>query len=286
MAHFNITHILPDDVLNLRAYHEVIDSVRWGLQQLGHHTTYSVNALCPGARNIVFGGQRAPELVILSPADTIYYNLEQIRGNKQFDPDAPHPLMQFIASQLQVWDYSGANLPSWNALDPAYPVRHVPIAYAPVLTRIESAPQQDIDILIYGSVGERRLAVLDSVSRLSNLGVSTVLACGLYGAGRDNLIARAKIVLNINHMTERRIFEVVRVSYLMANAKAVVADVSPDTYIERDLVDGVVLVPVEQIAETCYRLLADEAGRHRLERNGFACITRRDIRSFLAAALA
>jgi hypothetical protein len=286
MTHFNITHILLDDTLNLRAYHEVIDSVRWGLQQLGHYTTYSVNALCPGARNIVFGGQRAPELVIGSPADTIYYNLEQIRGHKQFAPDAPHPLMKFVVSQLQVWEYSGANMPSWNALDPAYPVRHVPIAYAPVLTRIESAAQQDIDILIYGSVGERRLAVLDSVSKLSNLGVSTVLACGLYGAGRDNLIARAKIVLNINHMTNRKIFEVVRVSYLMANAKAIVADVSPDTYIESDLVDGVVLVPVEQIAETCYRLLADEAARRQLERNGFACIRRRDIRSFLASALA
>ena len=139
MTHFNIVHVLPDGLLNLRAYHEVIESVLWGLQQLGHYTTYSVNAICPGARNILFGGQRAPDLVIGSPADTIYYNLEQVRGSPQFAPDAPHPLTRYVASRLQVWEYSGANMASWNGLDPAYTVKHVPIGYAPVLTRVESA---------------------------------------------------------------------------------------------------------------------------------------------------
>jgi hypothetical protein len=286
MTHFNVVHVLPGNSLNLRAYHEVIESVRWGLQQLGHHTTYSVNTICPGARNILFGGQLAPELVIGSPADTIYYNLEQIRGNPQFSPGTPHPLVKFVSSSLQVWEYSGGNMPTWNGLSPIHTVRHVPIAYAPVLTRIESAAEQNIDVLIYGSVGERRLAVLASVCSLCNVGVSTVLACGLYGASRDSLIARAKIVLNINHMTHRKIFEIVRVSYLMANAKAIVADVSPDTYIESDIADGVILAPIEQIAEICYRLLADEERRHQLERKGFACIVQRDIRSFLASALA
>jgi hypothetical protein len=40
------------------------------------------------------------------------------------------------------------------------------------------------------------------------------------------------------------------------------------------------------IAKTCRDLLADDARRLRLERQGFACIARRDIRMLLAAALA
>ncbi|MDB5400178.1 MAG: hypothetical protein QOF70_6625 [Acetobacteraceae bacterium] len=286
MTHFNIVHILPDGDLNLRAYHEVIDSVRWGLQQLGHETTYSVNEVCQNARNIIFGGHRAPDVVIGSPEHTIYYNLEQIRGSSQFDPNDPHPLVTYISSNLHVWEYSGANLASWNALGPKHPIKHVPISYAPGLTHIKSAEKQDIDILIYGSVGERRLSVFSSVCDLANAGISTVFACGLWGADRDSLIARAKIVLNVNHLTERRILEIARVSYLMANSKAIVADVSADTYIESDIVDGIIFVPIDDIAETCCRLLADEPRRTQLERQGFACITQRDIRKFLAAALA
>jgi hypothetical protein len=65
-----------------------------------------------------------------------------------------------------------------------------------------------------------------------------------------------------------------------------VADVYPDSYIEGDIAAGAVFVPTERIAETCQLLLADEARRLRLQRDGFACISRRDIRVFLAAALA
>ena len=286
MTHFNMAHVLPNDALNLRAYQEVIDTVRWGLEQLGHHTTYSVNSICENARNIIFGGHLDPPLVIRSPADSIYYNMEQIRGNPQYDPQDTNIFVRLVSSTLQIWEYSGANMETWARLNPAQPPKLVPIGYAPLLTRIEPAPRQDIDVLIYGSVGERRLTVFTALSNLVNAGISTVFACGLFGEARDSLIARAKIVLNVNYLTRGRIFEIVRVSYLMANAKAVVADVSPDTYVESDIANGVVLVPLENIAEVCLRLIANEERRHQLERDGFASIARRDIRSFLAAALA
>ena len=107
------------------------------------------------------------------------------------------------------------------------PIKVVPISYAPILTCIESAANQDIDVLIYGAVGEQRLAVFASLGRLLNGGVSAVFASGLYGAARDGLIARSKIVLNINNIPYSKIFEIVRVSWLLANSKAVVADIYP-----------------------------------------------------------
>jgi hypothetical protein len=286
MTRFNIVHIIPDGGFNLRAYHEVIDSVRWGLQQLGHDTTYSVNSCSQDARNIIFGGQCDPGVVIHSPDDSIYYNLEQIRGNPQFGLRDTHPLVDFISSKLQVWEYSGANLETWNQLSPRHVAKHVPICYAPILTHIEDAEKQDIDVLIYGSVGERRLSVFSSMSSLSGAGISTVFACGMFGAGRDDLIARSKIVLNINYVTDGKILEIARISYLMANSKAIVADFSPGTYVELDIVDGILFAPMEQIAETCRLLLADDERRLQLARTGFACISQRDIRKFLSSALA
>ena len=285
MTDFNIVHIVNDTAVGLKAYLEVIESVRWGLQQLGHNTTYSVNSYSSTTMNIVFGGHFAPRLLFENRANLIYYNLEQIRGHPQFTPDAPAEMAAFISSNLRIWDYSEANIETWNRLSPKYPVRFMPICYAPILTRIAKAETQDIDVLIYGVVGKRRLSAFSMLGNLVNLGISTLFACGLYGDGRDELIGRSKIVLNINNVAYSKIFEIVRVSYLLANAKAVVADISPDTHIESDIVNGVVCVPLEQIPETCMVLLNDYDHRTALERRGFEAISRRDICAYLQAAL-
>jgi hypothetical protein len=244
-----------------------------------------LNICCDSATNIIFGGHLLPELLVRCPEDTIYYNLEQLRGHPQYDPYGPANTVMLISTKFQIWDYSAANIEAWNKLVPKHPVKFLPIGYAPVLTRIEKAEEQDIDVLIYGSVGEQRLSVFSSLGRLFN-GMSTVFACGLYGRARDSLIARSKIVLNITSFSRAKIFEIVRVSYLLANSKAVVADFSTDSHIEADIAGGVVFVPIETIAETCWNLLTDEAQRIQFERRGFECISRRDIRLFLSAALA
>jgi hypothetical protein len=285
VTHFNLVHVVGDGIRGTEAYREVIESVQWGLCQLGHDATYSVNSCCHKAINILFGAHLLPDLLMSSPDDTIYYNLEQISGHPQYHPVNPKDTVQLIAAKFQVWDYTGANLATWNSLNPKHAVKLVPVGYAPILTRIENAEQQDIDVLIYGAVGEQRLAVFASLGRLVNGGLSTVFASGLYGASRDSLIARSKIVLNVNNIPRSKIFEIVRVSYLLANAKAVVADIYPDSYIEEDIASGVIFVPTEMIAKTCRDLLADDARRVRLELQGFACIARRDIRMLLAAAL-
>jgi hypothetical protein len=286
MTHFNLVHVMGGSIRGTEAYQEVIDSVLWGLRQLGHDATYSVNLCHNQATNILFGGHLLPELLMNCPDGTIYYNLEQISGHPQYDQSNPKDTVKLIASRFQIWDYTGANMATWNSLTPKYAIKLVPVGYAPILTRIANAENQDIDVLIYGAVGEQRLAVFANLGRLVNGGLSTVFASGLYGAGRDSLIARSKIVLNVNNIPRSKIFEIVRVSYLLANAKAVVADVYPDSYIEEDIASGIIFVPTEMIAKTCWDLLADVARRTGLERQGFACIARRDIRLLLAGALA
>ena len=81
------------------------------------------------------------------------------------------------------------------------------ICYAPVLSSIGKAEKQDIDVLIYGAVGKKRLFVFSSLATTER---TVVFAYRLYGAGRNNLISRAKIILNVNECHSGRIFEIVR----------------------------------------------------------------------------
>jgi hypothetical protein len=286
MAHYHLMHCVPPDprVHGLNGYKEVIETVAWGLEQLGHQTSYALNQSVRDATNIVFGAQVMPIAALKRlPEGTIIYNFEQmreitaaaqIRAETRYYAQVPH---------FQVWDYTPANLPSWRTLGRRQ-VKIVPVGYAPILTRIAKAPRQDIDVLIYGMSGERRLQTFHG---LSQRGLSTVFVSGLYGAARDELISRAKIVLNINLYPHTRIFEIVRVSYLLANRKAVVADLDADTSIDDDIRSAVKLASsLQDLLSLCDSVANNDRERTKLEEAGFSCISRRDIRDILKGALA
>lgn len=280
-ARFHLTHIIPSERLHIfQGYSEIIETVHWGLANLGFEVTYAVNRFQPGAVNVVFGAQMLGVATLETfPRNTIVYNLEQIAG---LAADAVPPGLRYCAAHFAVWDYSEFNLPTWRALEPRVPVKHVPIGYAPVLTRIASAAEQDIEVLFYGGPGGNRLRIFHD---LCHKLVRTVFVHGLYGKARDGLIARSKLVLNINQYSRTSVFEIARVSYLLANRKAVVSDFSPQSKLEPDIGSAVLLVATETLVDECVRLLADDARRARLEDAGFAFIRRRDIRTILGAAL-
>jgi O-methyltransferase/8-demethyl-8-(2,3-dimethoxy-alpha-L-rhamnosyl)tetracenomycin-C 4'-O-methyltransferase len=91
---------------------------------------------------------------------------------------------------------------------------------------------------------------------------------GVYGAERDALIARAKVVLNM-HYYDSSIFEIVRVSYLLANRKAVVAECHPGTDVDPGLREAVRAVPYDGLVEACQGLVRDEDARTGLEERGY-----------------
>ena len=278
---FNIVHVVPDPRLHgLEGYREVIETLQWGLASLGHDATVSDNAFAAGRTNIVLGFQMQGEAELdAAPPDTIVYNFEQLAG---LQVHALKPAYRAAARRLRIWDYSEHNLATWEQLRPALRAIHVPVGWAPTLARIPRDVAKDIDVLFYGVPGHRRLALY---SQVCQTGARAVFACGLYGAARDGLIARSKLVLNIDLNDARRIFEVVRVSYLLANAKAVVAVVQPHTLVEPDLCDAVAFVPADRLAAKCAELLADESGRRQLEQRGERAIRARDIGAILSRAL-
>src|SRR5450631_2540993 len=208
----NIAQIVPDSRVRstlhgLYGYREIIETIRWGLGHIGSDVTVSENSLVGDRINVIVGVQmlQEPDLKRL-PDNTIIYNFEQIRSQNL--PDLK-PEIRFIADHFRIWDYSEGNIESWKKIGPASRILHVPVGWAPILNRIEKREPQDIDVLIYGSPGQLRLEIFQE---LCHSGMKCVFLCGMYGQARDELIGRAKIVLNLNLYERSRIFEIVRVS--------------------------------------------------------------------------
>ncbi|SFU99220.1 hypothetical protein SAMN05216350_11119 [Polaromonas sp. YR568] len=275
---YHVTHITCNGQAHgLNGYREVVESVIWGLRELGHTVESGLDTFSSSATNIVFGAQMV-EMDVLEklPPSTIVYNFEQLRGTTSLKPQLIH-----AAANFRIWDYTEANVDVWRSLNAD--LRIVPVGYAEPLTRIPRAATQDIDVLMYGSPGPDRM---DAFFHLCHSGLKTVFVCGLYGSARDELISRSKIIVNINFYTAKKIFEVVRVSYLLANRKAVVADIDPETYIEEDIRAGICVAAPSMLVQECHDIAANESRRRAIEESGFEVIRSRDIRPILEAALA
>jgi SAM-dependent methyltransferase len=276
MGKFQITLIRPQGYLHTEAFREIAETLQFGLRSLGHTATIAENLIDRTATNLLLGGHllSASDARLLPPG-SIVYNLEQL-GGPQLQPGYYE-----LARQHQIWDYDSRNIEKWKSLGCARTPVHVPIGYVPELTRITAAPTQDIDVLFYGSLNQRRNHIL---SALKDLGIKVHAVFGVYGRERDVLIARSKIVLNV-HFYEAKVFEIVRVSYLLANSKAVVTECSPDTAIEPGLKDGILALPYDRLVEGCRTLLQNDNERHALETRGFHCFSQRKESNFLSNAL-
>lgn len=272
MARFHLTIVRPQGYRHSDCFHEVAETMFHALRRLGHDVTLQENSIEPGATTILFGAHLLHRMQALAlPASVVVYNLEQLGG-----AIIPTWYMD-LAAKVQIWEYTPLNLARWSRVPCVAPPRLVEIGYVAELSRIVSAPLQDIDVLFYGSVTPRRKSVLDA---LAATGLRMCAANGVYGAERDALIARSRVVLNL-HAREQRIFEMVRVSYLLANAKAVVVEESEDM---GALADAVAACTYDGLIETCVRLVGDEAERRALEVRALDVFAKRTQMDILAAA--
>lgn len=278
-AAVHLCRIAPDGYPHHRAFDEVVETCAWAIRALGHAVDVVWNALPGGGLNIVFGAHLLPgaQASALSP-DTVVCNFEPVDLQTTFADWSRLDALR----QATVWDYSARNVEYVRALTGNSRVTHVPIGYAPLLTRVPAAPVPDIDVLFYGSMNPRRVSLLD---RLEARGLAVTRVFGVYGTERDAFIARAKVVLNV-HFYEARVFELVRVSYLLANSKAVVAECDARTELADDLRPGLCLAPYDGLEEAVIRLVQDTDTRQRLEQRGYACMRARRAESLLAAPLA
>lgn len=271
---FNIVHISPKDYTHSATFDELIETLLYGLQKLGFLTHVSVNQIIPEERNIIVGAHLIqPELIPLIPKNSIIYNTEQFSNESTW----LHNLLP-IVTQFETWDYNLTNIHFLSQYPRTQPLHYIPIGFCPSLERIPTNIHQDIDVLFYGCINQRRAHILNEL-HANGLVVHHAYNC--YGQERDALIARSKVVLNL-HFYESKIFEIVRVSYLLSNHKAVVAEIDTDTHIDPRYQNTVKGVPYHQLTNACKVLVHHEKERKTQEKQGFNIFSQIRIEDCLA----
>jgi hypothetical protein len=123
------------------------------------------------------------------------------------------------------------------------------------------------------------------LEELHRRGMKVHVGANVYGAERDALYARSKIVINIHHY-DAQLFEIVRVSYLLANRVCVVSEVGRDDDLEGPYRAGIAFAYYGALPDACRGLLASPDQRRVFAQAGFEAFNARPQAPMLAAALA
>ena len=278
---FNLVRIVPDNgfYIHSNVFHEIEAAVYFTLQKMGHEVSNSINDFNPNARNIVFGMHHCPVDVVRHdiPKDTIIYSLEQMRDQ----PECLRWCRKYRG--LEVWDYSKRNV---DVLQKAgvENIKHVQIGYVPEITYFERNPleERDIDILAYMSPSPRRLQIMNQFAEDKN--INFVAVQSTYGDDRDELIKRAKLVINL-HNHDNQIFEIIRVSHLIQNKVPVLTERNATTDFP-DYMEGTVnTAPYEKFVEAAYELLKDPEQLDKQAEEGLEIFKKTPMEKFLKEAL-
>jgi hypothetical protein len=275
MSRYSIWVVSPPNYIHSQAFDEVALAFNAAFRALGLECEIVREPLRLGDVSIVLGANLLHAVPVPPGKRLILFNLEQITPGSPWLTDAYLALLR----RYPVWDYSEGNIAELARM--GIKAEHCGIGYVPELTRIAPAPE-DIDVLFVGSVNDRRLTVL---KQLATQGVNVEARFNVYGAERDAFLARSKIMLNV-HFYESRLFEIVRVSYLLANHKCVVSETGADRAIEQQFEPGIAFAPYEKLAETCVRLLQNPAARRETAEAGFTRIKSMPQTEYLRQALA
>lgn len=266
---FTLVIVRPPGYRFSDCFKEVSETVMYGLRALGHEAETTENKFRHNTRHIIFGAHLlSPDSSF--PPDTVLYNLEQVEGGNIGN-------LGIIGGKYTIWDYAKPNCDAWAKK--RIQAVHVPIGYVPEMTRIYPV-KEDIDVLFYGSMNERRRIVLKQLIE-SGLNVE-IRVNDTYGEDLDYLIARAKVILNV-HYYEAKVFEIVRVGYALANKKAVVSEESVDDYPQ--LLGGLVIRPYDEIVDACVELVNDQINREYLGLNGWRVYSEMKETDILSSAI-
>jgi hypothetical protein len=268
--------VTPSGYVHSQCFNEVALAIQAALAALGQSAPIVREPEACRGTTLVFGPHLLPRLPRQRiPDNLLLFNLEQVSSDSVWLTDGYRELL----GHLPVLDYSRRNIAELSRL--GLPEATLcEIGYRPELTRIPREPAE-LDVLFYGSLDPRRAQVL---TELQQRGVRVRHLFGVYGEERDRYIARSRIVLS-HHLYTAKVFEIVRVSYLLANRCPVVAEYGTDPELEAPFVSGVAFAEYDHLVARCLALLADDPGREALAERGFEAFRQRDQAALLEIAL-
>lgn len=168
----------------------------------------AVSVIDDHRRPIVFMAHAYP-----APAGSILFHWE----------NGPLDHLESLRNASAIWDFSRQNVDRYP-LEYAHLVRHVPCGYHPSMERFHRRDER-FDIAWVGCLNTRRRIVLDALRR-RGLKIIAVPARS-FGPERDQLLAVAKIVLNVRYY-EDGVFPVLRSAHATANRIVTLAEDSPE----------------------------------------------------------
>jgi hypothetical protein len=260
MPQFTIWIVSPPGYPHSRCFEEIARSMRAAFAALGFDAPIVTDPKLVQDWAIVLGCNllvALPREIV--PKKAILYNLEQVHiGSTWFKPAYLELLRQY-----PVWDYSPQNIEELRKLGVAN-IALCGIGYMPILSDFPQV-EEDIDVVFVGARNPRRNAVLQ---QLVGLGVQVKSGFNVYGEQRNAVLARAKLVLNL-HLYDAHVFEIVRVSHMLANRKCVVSETGNDKAMEEPLKEGVAFASYEHLAAKCVALLRNPQERKSFADRGF-----------------
>jgi hypothetical protein len=282
IADYCIYQVSPLGYPHTAAFDEVALALHHGFEALGIHAPLVTRIEDVQGTPVVVGvnliGRFVDTLKVADqlPEDAILFNLEQIDRNSPWMTDAYLELLK----RFRVWDYSPYNVVRLQGM--GIVVEGVcGIGHVKELERIDQSVEEDIDVLFYGGLNDRRVAILDA---LRTRGLNVVVAANCYGEARDQLVARAKVVLNI-HFYEAKVLEMVRISYLLANGQCVVSETGVDREEEAIFQDAIAFRPYAELVDACVDLVQDAPQRERIAAQAKSLFSSMKQSDFLAERL-
>jgi SAM-dependent methyltransferase len=220
-----------------------LDQARYArhqLRRLGAEVTIGKNRLREDSVNIIFGAHLGFAASLKERYTCVFFNLEQLgKGGAR----VAEAYLDLLRTSPTI-DYDERNLRAYGRKPGEVPV--VSFAWAPYLTQMPSLPlaQRPIDLLFFGSINERRLALF-----------SRIEACGwsvsrfdqpLYGEERDEFIRKSKAVLNC-HFYESSRFEQARAFHTLSLGTPVISERTARTTPPAAFEDAVTWITDDQL---------------------------------------
>ena len=263
----NVCLIKPKNYIHYLALQELAELIHFSVLELGLKSQITFN-YCdnnPSTKNIVLGAHLLNDNLIEDiPENTIIFNTEQIESITE---NWKKKILNLAKKNIIFWDYSQYNL---DYLSKTINIKGklFQIGYQKELNRINHNIDKNIDVLFYGSINARREHI---INKLKDRKINVKTLFGVYGKERDDLIAKSKLILNM-HMYNSKIFEIVRVFYLLSNSIPVISEVGSDTKFNNDFLDLICKSTYENIEKNIIYLLENDKKRIELGENGLNAI--------------
>lgn len=210
-----------------------------------------------GANNVLIN---TPKNYIIIQLEQTKTKLQKIHFNNKY--------LELLYGAKEVFDYSQKNVEYFKEIL-KIKSHYVPLGYHTLLQKIPTSinMHKSIDILFFGSISERRDKILQTLGLRKKIRI-VVRNNDLWGIERDNLIAKSKIILNIQCF-EGGILEIPRINYLLHRKAFIVSEAGCEPDIITDWHNLLVLVNYKELINTCLYYLKNTSERIRMANIGY-----------------